>query len=953
MLRRASLTPSRPLLTRGALAGSWEDAGPAARGLVLFAAVALAYFAGAQVAYHWFGAGISPVFFPSAGITLGALALTERRHWPIVLAGAGTAELAADLGHDTALGPSLGWVVANTAEPLLGATLLRLFAPRPDLRRRRDALAFLGCAVLLAPLVGGCLAVANAALHGLERSQWATFVGRWWLGDGLGVLVAGSVVLVLVVDIRARRAPPRSALAETVAAVGVAIGTGVAMFATDDLRWAYGPVVALSWIAIRLGTQAVALAGAGLALVAAQAVSSDPGFWRQLHEPPRTGLVYLQLAIGVLIATALLVAAEVAERERAVREQESAEQARRRTARLHRLTAALADERDPVRLPAVLARELAEAAGAVQALLFPATGPVEAPGTAAAAVTALATRVIETGEPLVLRTPSEVASALGRDGEAAGVPAARAAWAVLPLPGERGRVGAVLLAFRDAAAVEEDLLAVLARQAGVALERAELARAEEAARREGEQLRALIARLAAAVTVEQVARAVVTESRRALDASATFSVRDEGERWEVVAHAGGGAGAAAPVRLPLVAASGAVLGELALALPDGRAPSADDEALMTALAAQAAQALERARLLRDADRARIRAELLTTVLTELEAVPGAGRRARRLVELLVPRVADHATIDPGRRPAAPAPPGPWRHLEVELGASGDPARPLVLTLELRDEARRPYDAGDLAFVRQLASRASLALEGARLLEVEHAIAVELQRALLPDAVVDHPRVAVVGRYRPGDDRLEVGGDWFETVELPNGRIGIGAGDVVGKGLRAAAVMGRLRTVVAALAPRCPHPGVLLTQLEAFAETVPEAQYSTACFAVLDPETGDLRHASAGHPPMLVLEPGGAHRVLEDGRSWPLCTVAASARAEAATTLATGATLLLYSDGLVERRGEPIDAGIARLAAAAARHQELPVDALCEAVIAELTAGERLHDDIVLVAVRRR
>ena len=352
--------------------------------------------------------------------------------------------------------------------------------------------------------------------------------------------------------------------------------------------------------------------------------------------------------------------------------------------------------------------------------------------------------------------------------------------------------------------------------------------------------------------------------------------------------------------MPLVASAGTVLGELALGFPDGREPTGDERALIDALAGQAAQALERARLLRDAERARSRAELLATVLTELEAVPGTARRRARLIDVLVPRIADHATLAPAPRPPAPAPPGPWRRLDVELGAGGDPSRPLVLTLELRERDRRPYDAGDLAFIRQLASRAALALEAARLLEAEHATAVELQRALLPDAVVVHPRVTIVGRYRPGDDQLEVGGDWFETVALPDGRIGLGVGDVVGKGLRAAAVMGRLRTVVAALAPRFPRPGELLAQLEAFAETVPEAQYSTACYAVLDPATGALHHASAGHPPMLVLEPGGGHRMLSDGRSWPLCTIAPEIRDEAVTTLAPGATV--RSDQMNEARG---------------------------------------------------
>jgi serine phosphatase RsbU (regulator of sigma subunit) len=234
---------------------------------------------------------------------------------------------------------------------------------------------------------------------------------------------------------------------------------------------------------------------------------------------------------------------------------------------------------------------------------------------------------------------------------------------------------------------------------------------------------------------------------------------------------------------------------------------------------------------------------------------------------------------------------------------------------------------------------------------EHDVAVSLQRALLPERLVEHAGVAVAAIYRPSDERLEVGGDWYDTLSLPGGRIGVAVGDVVGHGLEAAAAMGQLRTAVAALAPDCASPTQLLGQLDDFAKRSNGMRYSTACFATLDPATGAVEHASAGHPPILLIQATGTCRYLEAGLSWPLCAADAPRIPHGSLTLQPGATLILYSDGLVERRGEAIDVGLEELRAAAQRSWRLGVDDLCEALVAALLDARPIQDDVVVLALR--
>jgi serine phosphatase RsbU (regulator of sigma subunit) len=128
-------------------------------------------------------------------------------------------------------------------------------------------------------------------------------------------------------------------------------------------------------------------------------------------------------------------------------------------------------------------------------------------------------------------------------------------------------------------------------------------------------------------------------------------------------------------------------------------------------------------------------------------------------------------------------------------------------------------------------------------------------------------------------------------------------------------------------------------------------YSTACYVTLDPATGVLEYASAGHPPILLIDPLGAARFLQGGLSWPLCALPRVREPHGTAVLEPGSTIVLYSDGLIERRGEPIDRGLERLLDAARGASGLAVDELCGVLVADLLDGQPILDDVVVVAVR--
>ena len=260
-----------------------------------------------------------------------------------------------------------------------------------------------------------------------------------------------------------------------------------------------------------------------------------------------------------------------------------------------------------------------------------------------------------------------------------------------------------------------------------------------------------------------------------------------------------------------------------------------------------------------------------------------------------------------------------------------------------------FTPSDGAILRQLAQMAAVALDGVRRFEHEHGIADTLQRSLLPEQLPEVPGVAVGARYRAGGAGVEVGGDWYDVIPLPDGRVVLVLGDVMGKGLPAAIVMGQLRTAARAYALEGHGPGAVADRLDALVQSSERDQMATMICLVVDPESLELRFACAGHPPPMLVRPDGVVEILDSARSLPLGVLPEPAHAEGTAQLEPGATLLLYTDGLIESRGEEIGLGLERLAAAAAEGPTAP-DALCDHLLETLECHDR-PDDVAVLALR--
>jgi serine phosphatase RsbU (regulator of sigma subunit)/anti-sigma regulatory factor (Ser/Thr protein kinase) len=237
---------------------------------------------------------------------------------------------------------------------------------------------------------------------------------------------------------------------------------------------------------------------------------------------------------------------------------------------------------------------------------------------------------------------------------------------------------------------------------------------------------------------------------------------------------------------------------------------------------------------------------------------------------------------------------------------------------------------------------------------EHQIAETLQRSLLPDQLPVISGVDLAARYVPATADVHVGGDWYDVVHLPGGLIGLAIGDVAGHGLQAAATMGQLRMALRAYALHDSSPTAVLHGLHQLVAQLPMPEMATLAYLLLDPESGSLRYANAGHPPPAVVENGGV-RFLEEALSPPVGVTAdgqlEGSYPEAGTVLAPGSTLLLYTDGLVERRGVSIQDGLDRLEVQAHALADAELDALCDGVLAALVDGYANADDIALLALR--
>jgi serine/threonine-protein kinase RsbW len=444
---------------------------------------------------------------------------------------------------------------------------------------------------------------------------------------------------------------------------------------------------------------------------------------------------------------------------------------------------------------------------------------------------------------------------------------------------------------------------------------------------------------------------------------------------------------------------------------DGELPPGDVDLLWT-LGRQAGQALERARLHEESIRQAERSAFLLHAARLMAAATGVEDTVDRLAELAVPQLADLCMLDlvtehgaqrvaarhgdPGRQhlvdelrqwappvrdlphPAQralaegrtqwfPAIDDAWLATVVrdpeelrtvrELELAGIVAVPLVaegralgvLTLAA-DRRRAAFTPGDVEVAEQLAHQLSLVMAKAQRYEFEVRTSHTLQATLLPPAPPEVPGVAVAVRYLAANRGVEIGGDFYDVAPLGEGRVAIAVGDVVGHDITAAATMGQLRSVYRALLVESPSPSAVIDRLQASWPLLGLQRMATALFAALDLPSGRLRVASAGHPPPLLIT--GDRAEFLPVRPTRMLGAPPGSAEEWTGVVPPGATLVLFTDGLVESRWSDIDAGLARLLAAATRVPTADPDELCDRLLADL-AGTHRTDDIALLALTRR
>ncbi|MGK5115086.1 SpoIIE family protein phosphatase [Geodermatophilus sp. CPCC 205506] len=438
-----------------------------------------------------------------------------------------------------------------------------------------------------------------------------------------------------------------------------------------------------------------------------------------------------------------------------------------------------------------------------------------------------------------------------------------------------------------------------------------------------------------------------------------------------------------------------------------------DADLLATIGRQAGQAIERVRLFEETARQAGRSAFLLDASRLMASAVSVSQTAEQLAELAVPRLADICVIDLAgehglTRPAArhgdpvlgplmaelqerhlpqrgdPHPGAQamrqgrtvwirqvtdeWlqriatdaRHLEIarSLDLTALVCVPLiaegrtlgVLTLGA-DRRRGPFTPADIEVAEQLALQVAQVVDKAQRLELETLTSHTLQANLLPPAPPPVPGLAVAVRYLAASRGADVGGDFYDVVPLAGDQVALAVGDVVGHDITAAAVMGQLRSVYRATLADRPSPSAVIARLQAGWSLLGLQRMATALFATLDPETGQLRVASAGHlPPLLV---AGTDAALLDVRPSRMLGAppAPAPAAEWAGILPRGATLLLYTDGLVESRVADIDEGFARLLGAAVRAGTSDPDELCDRLLVEL-AGDVRGDDVALLAITR-
>ncbi len=458
---------------------------------------------------------------------------------------------------------------------------------------------------------------------------------------------------------------------------------------------------------------------------------------------------------------------------------------------------------------------------------------------------------------------------------------------------------------------------------------------------------------------------------------------------------------------PLIGSVGA-LGVLSLAFVGQPEPSEPDLRFLSTLAGLTAQALERAQVfqhereaLRDAEAGRERLSLLSEVTRLLSSSLEPTTVIRRTMSLVEGRLADSCSVqvpgesglvrldvrEPGpalpRRPGAddtgrdilpfasdaPAavafrtgrtqlaplhegeegaePPGVSTALSVPLTANGE----VIGVMTFVDGPGRLFEADDVSLATEVASRAGVALSNATRFQREHVVADVLQRAVLPDSLPDVEGLSLDAEYRAGVAGTYAGGDWYDVFELGADAVFFSVGDVMGKGAPAAALMGQVRSAIRAYAVSGLSPTEVLSSLDRLFDTLVEDRVVTAVVGTITPSTGRVVLSNAGHPPPLVVRADGSATFCPMQRTLLIAAgLSGAPRPRDELVLDSGDSLIMYSDGLIERRGEVITHGMERLANTATVIARAGWPEHPAVTFASMLSDEKRTDDVVVLCL---
>jgi anti-sigma regulatory factor (Ser/Thr protein kinase)/plasmid stability protein len=275
---------------------------------------------------------------------------------------------------------------------------------------------------------------------------------------------------------------------------------------------------------------------------------------------------------------------------------------------------------------------------------------------------------------------------------------------------------------------------------------------------------------------------------------------------------------------------------------------------------------------------------------------------------------------------------------------------VIGVLQVASPGEGGFTEDDAGLLQLAADRLAVAIDRAQLNEQAHKIAETLQRSLLPSRIPDIPGLSIATRYQPGAAGAAVGGDLFDVVEYLDGRVGLAIGDVVGRGIEAASLMGQLRNGLRAYALEGGEPADLVERLNRLVSHWDEGQIATMLYMLVDPRTSTLSLATAGHLPPVVRGPDGTTSILTTGEFVPLGVLPFGAYRESVVAIEPGSTIILYTDGLVEERGMSVDDGMERLRAAVSTGPQDP-DALADHVLETVPTDGIAGDDVAVLIAR--